>query len=126
MEGTSSRGSLHESLEKVHGLVPGLEGVTGRLRIEVGANEASSRLFGVLSVNDGDVEFVLGDGEAGTLVRVATYDDIEAFLLGELNPVVATLQGRLAIEGDLELASRIILALQSGSPFHGDLVREEM
>lgn len=126
MEGTSLRESLHEGLGKVHGLVPGLEGVTGRLRIEVGANEANTSLLGVLSVNDGDVEFIVGDGEAGTLVRVATQDDLEAFLVGELNPVVATLQGRLAIEGDLELASRVILALQSGSPFHGELFEEEM
>lgn len=120
MEGTSLRDSLYGGLERMHGLAPGLQGVTGRLRIEV-----CGKLLGCLAVVDGDVEFVPGDGEAGTVVDVASHEDLQSLLLGELNPVVATLQGRLAVEGDIELASRIVLGLQSGSPFHGDLFQKE-
>jgi hypothetical protein len=120
-------GTTHErfeppirGIEETHGHAPGLEGITGRLRIEV-----AGKLLGVLAVNDGDVDFVLGDGEAGTVAYVRTREDLLYFLRGELNPVVAVLQGRLSIEGDQELASRIILGLQAGSPFHGELVNEE-
>jgi putative sterol carrier protein len=90
------------------------------LRIEVGG-----KLLGVLAVNDGDVELAVGDGEAGTVAYVRSHDDLMYFLRGELNPVVAVLQGRLSIEGDQELASRIILGLQAGSPFHGEPSKEE-
>ena len=121
-------GTTHErfeapirGIEETHGHAPGHEGITGRLRIEVGG-----KLFGVLAVNDGDVDFVLGDGEAGTVAYVRTREDLVHFLRGELNPVVAVLQGRISVEGDQELASRIILGLQSGSPFHDELAEEEV
>jgi hypothetical protein len=120
-------GTTHEKSEapsygirETRGHAPGLEGITGRLRIELGG-----KLFGVLAVNDGEVDFVLGDGEAGTVVYVRSRADLVDFLQGELNPVVALLQGRLSVEGDQELASRIILGLQEGSPFHGELAEKE-
>ncbi len=115
---TREKGPL-PGLAEAHGHAPGLEGTTGRLRIEVGG-----KLLGVLAVNDGDVDFALGDGEAGTVAYVRTREDLALFLRGELNPVVAVLQGRIHVEGDQEFASRIILGLHSGSPFQGDLLEE--
>jgi putative sterol carrier protein len=87
--------------------VEALSGVTGRLRIDIG-----DRILGVLEVEDGDVILRPGARDADAVVTVVDADDFKTLVSGQLNPVVAALQGRLTVEGDTELAIRVVLGLQ--------------
>jgi putative sterol carrier protein len=92
--------------------VPGLEGDEGAVVFKI----------------DGDVVLVVevrrGTGTLSTRVEgparvVANFDSretLEAIVEGRLHPIVAALQGRLELKGDLVFGLKVILGLQGGSP----------
>lgn len=100
------------ALTGMRGAAPGLRGVSGRLRLQV-ANASA----GVLQVDpSGAVAIAPGDGSQ-TVIAVDTHQTLLALLRGELSPVVAALQDRLKVEGDLWLALRVLMGLQGDSPW---------
>jgi putative sterol carrier protein len=94
------------------GRVADLAGVSGRLSVEV-----DGKTVGELVVEDGHVE--LGGNGAPTqgVVAFKSAEDLWKVLRGQLNPVVASLQGRLTLQGDLAFAVKVILCIASASPF---------
>lgn len=111
----ATTGPLEASAEwtKRRGRAPGLEGLAGRLRLEVG-----DEVFGDLSIRDGAVEIVPDADAPATLV---TNDERTMLQLlgGELHPIVASLQKRGRVEGDVRFSLRVLLGLQAGSPWTG-------
>lgn len=106
----------------VRGPAPGLAGITAHLGVTVGGAPA-----GMLRVEDGQVEFV-PDADVSNAPAVASFagqEVVQRMLQGRLNPVVAALQGALELSGDRELAVRVILGLQAGSPFTGQHLKRE-
>ncbi len=91
---------------------PGLEGLSGRLRVEVAGKGAA-----ILEVKDGHARFLPPDDDAAATVIVDSEETLRAFRYGRLNPVVAFLRGHLEVEGDLYLAIKVILGLQVAHPF---------
>jgi putative sterol carrier protein len=88
--------------------IPGLEGVSGKLRIEVASRPA--RLF---SIRDGSFSEQPADNiQADATIFLDDESDVSKLTSGTLNPIVAFLQGRLRIEGSAVLAARVILGLQ--------------
>jgi hypothetical protein len=85
---------------------PGLVGVSGRVRIQVGA-----RIAGAIKVEDMLVELTVNERDIDTVVRFDLAEDLVRVLRGELNPFVAWLQERLAIEGDAVLAVKVLIGL---------------
>jgi hypothetical protein len=98
------------------GYVAALAGVSGRIRVVV-----EGRSLGVLRIDGGYVDFLVGAErvEASTTLHIQDGRDARLIQTGALNPIVASLQGRLVVEGDLALAVRVMLGLQTGSPFNG-------
>jgi putative sterol carrier protein len=91
---------------------PGLEGLSGRLRVEVAGKGAV-----VLEVKDGHARFVPADGDAAATASFDSEETLRAFQRGQLNPVVAALRGHLEVKGDMDFAIRTILGLQVAHPF---------
>ena len=99
--------------------VPLLFGVSGRMRVDV-----KGKTVGAVDVQDGlvtvDVGADAGAGANAGASVVANVDDeadLGRIARGELNPIVAGIQGRLALEGDIELGMKIILSLNAAKPF---------
>jgi SCP-2 sterol transfer family len=88
--------------------VPGLEGTTGKLRVEI-EGKGAPRFF---SVHDGLIEEVPGDGQVDAGIVFDDESCVQQLLSGKLNPIVAGLQGRLRTTGDLKLIARVIFELQ--------------
>jgi putative sterol carrier protein len=84
-----------------------LSGVTGRVRFETGAGvRAFSVQNGALQPEDPSTPtdaVITVDGET-------LFDEV---FTGKKNPIVMALQGRLRVEGNLELGTRVLLGLQS-------------
>jgi putative sterol carrier protein len=99
--------------------VPNLRGVSGRLGLKIGSIPSA-----ILEVNDGIVRLREASGPAATdaVVICEEPEDASMIVKGKLNPVVATLQGRIQIEGDLGFAAQVLLALNAGSPFRGQRI----
>jgi hypothetical protein len=91
---------------------PGLEGVNGRLRLQVG-----DKIAATLEVNDGYARLGPAEGAAEAVAILDSEETVRRFQRGELNPVVAALQGRLELKGDLAFAIKVILGLQVAHPF---------
>jgi hypothetical protein len=90
-----------------------LEGVTGTARFMVAENP-----YITLRVHDGDVDIVPNDVATDVVYRCRSKQDAQALLRGEINPVVAALQGRLDFGGDFGLATRILYGFHGGGyPF---------
>jgi putative sterol carrier protein len=77
------------------------------------------RTIGVLQVDDGRVEMVGPGAPVQASVVAKSQDDIQKILRGELNLVVAALQGRLAMDGDTMFALKVLRGLLAGSPVAG-------
>jgi hypothetical protein len=92
-----------------------LEGVTGRLRLDIGANPVA-----MLEVRDGDVELRRGGGAADAVARCDSEATISSIGRGLLNPVVAALQNRLEITGDRVFAIKVILGLRGWQADRGE------
>jgi hypothetical protein len=97
-----------------HGQAIGIEGLSGRIRLNIG-----DTTIGRLTVApNGSVE-IQPDGEAEASVTADTPQTLVGLLGGERHPVVARLQGRISIGGDVGLFIRAFLGLQAGSPWSG-------
>lgn len=92
--------------------VPLLAGRSGRMRVDVDGRSA-----GVIEVQQGHINVSDELGEVGVIAMVDETSDFLRMLRGELNPVVASIQGRLVFQGDVELGVEIVLALNAAKPF---------
>ena len=88
---------------------PGLEGVSGTARFFAGQAP-----YITLRIHNGDIDVLPNEGPVDVTFRCKTKEDAQGLLRGELNPVVASLQGRLGFEGDFGLAVKVLYG------FHGD------
>lgn len=93
------------------GRAAGLGGITGRMELRI-----DDQPVGILDVEDG-VAIIASEGEAPATAICADEGVLMALLSGELHPIVARLQGRLRVTGDIALALRILLGLQAASPW---------
>jgi hypothetical protein len=59
------------------------------------------------------------DGEADATLDADTLQTLVGLLGGEVHPIVARLQNRVRVEGDVALIVRVFLGLQAGSPWSG-------
>lgn len=102
------------------GWVTTLIGLAGRLAFEVDGKPVAA-----LEVEDQRIE-VFGSGSIGSagaprsLATCRSEDDVRQILSGALDPVVAALQGRLVIDGDVLFGMKVLRALraapQPGAP----------
>jgi len=89
--------------------MPSLAGLSGRLRVDVAGQPACA-----LEIHDGTVSVRPADaGDADAVLQFDSEETLASFRRGELNPVVAVLQGRMFPEGDGALAIKTILGLQA-------------
>jgi SCP-2 sterol transfer family len=88
---------------------PWLAGMSGRLRLDVAGQPVR-----VLDIHEGVVTPSAASGAepCNAVISCASEELVVAFNRGELNPVVAMLQGRMTIEGDRAFALQAILGLQ--------------
>lgn len=100
--------------------MPDLKGVSGCLGLRLGAITSA-----VLEVRDGEVrlevrlEETAGPSAADAFVNCDEPEDLVTIVTGGLNPVVAALQGRIRIEGDMSFAAKVLIAFNAASPFKG-------
>lgn len=107
--------------EGMHGHAPTLEGLSGRLRLDV-----IDSPVGTLEIRAGDVTFrrsAGGGADVDAVVIVDSAETLQAILDGALNPVVAALQNRLEIAGNRSFAIRVALGLLGSSPLRRGTVR---
>jgi putative sterol carrier protein len=88
--------------------VPGLEHVRGDVRVDVG-----ERCLGIIRVDNGNVALVPGPGHADAVVTTSEESALHRLLHGEMNAIVAIIQGNIDLEGDVALASKILYAVQA-------------
>ena len=91
--------------------VPVLAGLSCTMRVDVQDDPV-----GTIHVDHGRVWADETAGEADVVAIVGDKADFARILAGELNPVVAAIQGRIAFRRNPELATRIILALNAARP----------
>lgn len=109
---TKPKGAALEDWARVHGHAPGLIGLSGRIRLQIGNTPV-----GLLQVDeDGEVSIV----EEGAAAAAAQFDSEETLLnllRGEGPPIAAALRGRLRTSGDQLFVLRVLLGLEAGSPW---------
>jgi putative sterol carrier protein len=104
------------------GWVTTLIGLTGRLAFEVDGETVAALQVGDerIEVTGSDADDADGAGEPRSLVTCPSEDDVRQILSGALDPVVAALQGRLVIDGDVLFGMKVLRALraapQPGAP----------
>ena len=91
---------------------PGLAGIRGRLLLAVASKPVAS-----LFVDDGHVELVSDITPADATAGFVDGQTLTDVLGSHLNPVVAALQGRLRLDGNLVFATKTLLGLQVDKPF---------
>jgi hypothetical protein len=108
-----SRQSDDMDWRNVHGHAPGLEGLSGRIALEVG-----DKPVGALQIDsDGAASLVADTGGAVATITVNSEDTLLGMLRGHLAPIVMELRGRMRIAGDVRLALQALYGLQAGSPW---------
>jgi putative sterol carrier protein len=85
-----------------------LEGVSGRLRIDVPG--AAPRVF---EVKGGAVQPVEANGAADTRIAFDGESTFVDVFTGKKNPFVMSLQGRVQVEGNLVLAAKVLMAMHA-------------
>ena len=95
--------------------IPALAGLSCTMRVDV-----QDHTLGTIHVDHGRVWADETAGEADVVAIVDDQADFRRILAGELNPVVAAIQGRIAFRRNPELATRIILSLNAAKPFQVD------
>jgi putative sterol carrier protein len=90
--------------------VPSLAGLSARLRVDVSGQPTQ-----MLEIHDGTFSSrpAAGAEDADAVLQCDSQETVTAFRRGELNPIVAMLQGRMHAEGDVALAIRVIRGLQA-------------
>ena len=91
--------------------VAALEDLSCTMRVDVRDDS-----LGTIHVDRGRVWADDAVGQADVVAIVGDKADFARILAGELNPVVAAIQGRIAFRRNPELATRIILALNAAKP----------
>jgi len=100
------------------GPADGLTSLSARIRLQVGEGHV-----GVLKVAGGAAA-IEPDGEAAGSVSADTLQTLVGLLGGEVHPIVARLQNRVRVDGDVPLILRVFLGLQAGSPWSGLVPRK--
>lgn len=95
------------------GPATGVSGLFGGVRLRYGET-----LVGVLKVADGRVA-IGPEGNADVTLTTDTVETLVGLLGGEVHPIVARLQNRVAVDGDTAFAIRVFLGLRAGSPWRG-------
>jgi hypothetical protein len=94
------------------GWVTSLTGLLGRLAFEV-----NGKAVATLYVDDERIDVTRGHGDNGgeprSIVTCLSEDDVRQVLTGELDLVVAALQGRLVIDGDVLFGMKVLRALRA-------------
>jgi len=99
---------------------PGLEGLYGRLRINV-----AGRPVGTLVVEGVYVALIPDiQGPADATVMCADNETMRKVLRGELNPFIGSMLRVASLAGNRGFGTRVILGLQVGSPFADDWGKE--
>jgi putative sterol carrier protein len=90
--------------------VSSLAGLSARLRVDVGGQPVR-----MLEIHDGTLSSrpAAGAEDVDAVLQCDCEETVAAFRRGELNPIVAMLQGRMHPEGDAALAIRVIQGLQA-------------
>lgn len=91
----------------------GLWDLNARVRLR-----AAGADVGVLKVAAGAAE-IGPDGEADATLDADTLQTLVGLLGGEVHPIVARLQNRVRVEGDVARTVCVFLGLQAGSPWSG-------
>jgi hypothetical protein len=108
-----SRQSVDVDWRNVRGRAPGLEGLSGRIALEVG-----DKPVGALKIDsDGATSVIADTGGATATVAVNSEDTLTGLLRGHLPPIVMELRGRMRIAGDARFALKALYGLQAGSPW---------
>jgi hypothetical protein len=105
-------------IASVRGEAPGLKGLSGRLRLQVGDTPA-----GVLRIEPSGRVAIVANGDVPALLGADSVETLEDLLRGELNPIVAYLRDRLWVAGDVGLIVRVLFGLQAGSPWSAEVQR---
>ena len=96
----------------------GLAHLTAGIRLQVGEEQV-----GVLKVAGGAAA-IGPDGKADGSLYADTLQTLVGLLGGEVHPIVARLQNRVRVDGDVPLILRVFLGLQAGSPWSGLVPRK--
>lgn len=97
----------------MRGRAPGLEGLSGRIALEVG-----DKPVGALEIDtDGAASVAADSSGAAATITVDCEDTLAGLLSGDLSPIVMELRGRVRIGGDARLALQALYGLQAGSPW---------
>jgi len=105
---------------------PGLAGVEGLLLLELEGNPLAT-----LRIDNGHAQLARDTrtADAAAADAVADFSEEQALievLSGELNPVVAILQGRMHVSGNHIFATKTVLGLQVDKPFGSSKPEKEM
>jgi hypothetical protein len=95
----------------------GLLELKARIRLR-----AAGADVGVLKVGDGAAE-IGPDGQADATLDADTPQTLVGLLGGEVHPIVARLQNRVRVEGDIAQTVCVFLGLRAGSPWSGIVPR---
>lgn len=107
------------AFSSIRGEAPGLKGLAGRIGLQV----AGAPVGVLLIEKSGEVGIVPPDA-ATTQLLTDSEETLENLLSGEMNPIVAYLQGLLRVQGeDSVLVLRVLLGLQAGSPWRNPVSR---
>jgi hypothetical protein len=99
------------------GPASGVADLAARVRLLIGEDPV-----GVLNVAGGAVS-IAHDGASDGTMAADTLQTLVRLLAGETHPIVARLQNRVRVDGDVALIVRVFLGLQAGSPWSGLLPR---
>jgi hypothetical protein len=117
MNSASTSSALDQWVQTYQGVqrdTPALIGVDGRLLLEVEGAPVT-----LLQIAGGHAQ-IAGHAEAESPDASIDFSDAQTLmdvLGGELNPVVAALQGRMSITGNRLLATKALLGLPADKPF---------
>jgi hypothetical protein len=88
--------------------------LSGRLGVVV-----DGKTVAVVGIDDNGAAVLPAEGETRASVLVASMNDFQRMVRGELNLVVASLRGSLSLRGDVAFGVRALRALQGGMPVQG-------
>ena len=96
----------------------GVTDLTARIRLQAGEEQV-----GVLKVAGGAAA-IGPDSNSDGSISADTLLTLVGLLGGEVHPIVARLQNRVRVDGDVPLILRVFLGLQAGSPWSGLVPRK--
>jgi putative sterol carrier protein len=92
-------------------VIPDLAGRVGRLGVEV-----DGRLVAVIAVDHGHVSLAApAEGRVDAVIVCRSEEDYRRIVSGAVDSTVAALRGRLAMRGDLVLATKVVRGLRAAA-----------